>query len=142
MEIEAQVLGRLLLMQSVIASLPDASILPFVVQGLSDIDLFGRVEYRNDAQEETGTSWRYALTSNTGRYGEIHFYPADAERFASYDGHLRNFLFMLVLILDERRHRGIVENYQRSLESQANKTNRGSKHTKHSLPGMWSSGHR
>lgn len=118
MEIEAQVLGRLLLMQSVIASLPDASILPFVVQGLSDIELFGRVEYRNDAQEESSSPWRYALTSNTGRYGELFFYPLDADRFAPYDGHLRNFLFMLVLILDERHNRGIVENYQRQLEAQ------------------------
>jgi putative two-component system response regulator len=117
-EIEAQVLGRLLLMQSVIASLPDSSILPFVVQGLSDIDFFGRVEYRPEARAEADTDWRYALASNTGRYGEILFHPHDAERFAPYDGHLRNFLFMLVLILDERRHRGIAENYQRLLETQ------------------------
>jgi response regulator RpfG family c-di-GMP phosphodiesterase len=117
-EIEAQVLGRLLLMQSVVASLPEPSILPFVVQGLSDIDIFGRVAYRGETQKEADTRWRYALTSNTSRYGEILFYPADEERFAPLDGHVRNFLFMLVLILDERRHRAIVENYQRQLEAQ------------------------
>jgi putative two-component system response regulator len=118
LEIEAQVLGRLLLMQSVISSLPDSSILPFVVQGLSDIDIFGHAEYRSDVHAEADTTWRYTLSSNTSRYGEILFYPADAARFAPYDGHLRNFLFMLVLILDERRHRGIAENYQRLLEAQ------------------------
>jgi response regulator RpfG family c-di-GMP phosphodiesterase len=117
-KIEAQVLGRLLLMQSVIASLPDSSILPFVLQGLSDIEIFGRVEFRGETLENADTPWRYSLTSNTGRYGELLFHPGDKGSFVPYDGHLRNFLFMLVLILDERRHRGIVENYQRQLEAQ------------------------
>ena len=35
--VDARVLGQLLLMQSVLASLPDGLVMPFVVQGLSDI---------------------------------------------------------------------------------------------------------
>jgi len=118
MGIEAEVLGRLLLMQSVIASLPEFSILPFVVQGLSDIDIFGTVEYRREPLKETASPWRFALTSTTGQYGEVVFQPPDEATFASYEAHLANFLSMLVLILDERRHRKIVAEHQFQLEAQ------------------------
>jgi putative two-component system response regulator len=117
-DIDAGVLGKLLLMQSVIASLPDSSILPFVVQGLSDIDLIGVVEHHTEIHRGDASLWRYTLTSISGNYGELLFHPPDAARFAPYNDHIRNFLFMLVLILDERRHRAIVDNYKRQLEAQ------------------------
>lgn len=116
--IDVGVLGKLLLMQSVVASLPETSILPFVVQGLSDIDIFGEVEYRPEPLKEPDSPKRFTLTSNTGQYGELVFHPPDEARFSPYNAHIRNFLFMLVLILDERRHRVIVENYQHELEAQ------------------------
>jgi response regulator RpfG family c-di-GMP phosphodiesterase len=115
--VEAGVLGRLLLMQSVIASLPDSSILSFVVQGLSDIEVFGPVEYRREPQEGGNAPWRFTLTSNTGQYGELTFKPPDDVRFAAHEGHVRNFLFMLALILDERRHRAILADHRRQLEA-------------------------
>lgn len=118
MGIDVGVLGKLLLMQSVAASLPESSILPFVVQGLSDIDIFGTVEYRPEPRKDPTHPWRFTLTSNTGQYGELVFQPPDEVRFAPYDAHIRNFLFMMVLILDERRHRVIVANYQHQLEAQ------------------------
>jgi len=116
--IDAGVLGRLLLMQSVIASLPEASILPFVVQGLSEIAIFGAVEYRREPRKGAASPWRFTLTSNTGQYGELVFQPPDEAVFAPYKAHIGNFLFMLVLILDERGHRAIVANYQEQLEAQ------------------------
>jgi putative two-component system response regulator len=118
MEIEAGVLGKLLLMQSVVASLPESSILPFVVQGLSDIEIFGAVEYCREPRKEAVSPWRFALTSSTGQYGELVFQPPDEASFAPYEAHIGNFLFMLVLILDERRHRAIVANYQEQLKAQ------------------------
>ena len=116
--IESAVLGKLLLMQSVITSLPESSILPFVIQGLSDIDIFGPVAYRSVPQKSPSSPWCYALTSNTGQYGELLFHPPDETRFAPYSDHVRNFLFMTVLILDEQRHCAVIENYQRHLEAQ------------------------
>jgi len=122
--IDAGVLGKLLLMQSVITSLPETSILPFVVQGLSDIDIFGAVEYRLEPRKEPTSPWHFTLTSNAGQYGELKFHPPDEARFALYNAHLRNFLFMLILILDERRHRVIVANYQLELEAQVSERTR------------------
>jgi len=116
--IEAAVLGKLLLMQSVITSLPEPTILPFVVEGLSDIALVGKVEHCSVPGAALASPFTHALKSNTGSYGDLYFFPPNEELFRSHYDHIRNFLFMVVVLLDERRQRGIIQNYQRDLEAQ------------------------
>ena len=116
--LDGRVLGKLLLLQSVFASLPDAAILPFLVQGLSGIAEIGNVEFHPKAEIADGSRLRFPLTSRTGNYGELIFHPANPEGFAPYADHVRNFLFMAVLVLDERKQRRMIEIYQHSLEDQ------------------------
>jgi PAS domain S-box-containing protein len=114
---DARVLGQLLLMQSVVTSLPDDSILPFVTQGLADIPGVMRVQFRaqSSADDEDATL-RFRLACCAHELGELVFSVSDATAFAPYADHLRNFAFMLAVILEERRQRRIIDAQYQHLE--------------------------
>ena len=62
--VDTRVLGQLLLMQSVLASLPDAAVIPFVIQGLSDIPGVEKIEFSPVAKGEQDGVHRYTLASD------------------------------------------------------------------------------
>jgi diguanylate cyclase (GGDEF)-like protein/PAS domain S-box-containing protein len=110
--VDIRVLGQLLLMQSVVASLPDSAVIPFVVEGLADIPGVGVIEFNAVTLGDRAGSQRYALDG----HGELIVVIKDAEVFAPYADHLRNFVFMLELILEERRERRDIESHKNQLE--------------------------
>jgi diguanylate cyclase (GGDEF)-like protein/PAS domain S-box-containing protein len=114
---DVRVLGQLLLMQSVVTSLPDDSILPFVTQGLTDIPGVMRVQFRaqSSADDEDATQ-HFRLACCAHELGELVFTVSDSTAFAPYADHLRNFAFMLAVILEERRQRRIIDAQYQHLE--------------------------
>ena len=116
--VDTRVLGQLLLMQSVLASLPDAAVIPFVIQGLSDIPGVVSVEFSNVARGDRNGAHCYSLASGSYFDGELIFFVQDEGAFSPYADHVRNFVFMLELILEERRQRRFIENHKKHLEQQ------------------------
>jgi len=51
-ELDVRILGQLMLMQSIVASLPDDAVIPFVTKGLSDIPGVSDVEFYSEASSE------------------------------------------------------------------------------------------
>jgi len=114
--VDVRVLGQLLLMQSVVASLPDNSVLPFIISGLGDIPGVGQVAL--DTAPLGESPYRFHLTAGAEHYGALDFRVDDAPAFAPYLDHVHNFAFMLAVILDERRQRQVIEAHGRALEQQ------------------------
>lgn len=113
---DARIRGQLLLMQSVVASLPDASILSFVTQGLADLPGVVRADLQAGERDEDSPSMRFQLDAGTQNFGEIVLTLKDFGAFSAYVDHVRNFAFMVALILEERRQRRIAERHQAELE--------------------------
>ena len=119
--VDLRVLGQLLLMQSVVTSLPDDAIFPFVIKGLSDIPGVASVDISTEESklgEPESSPRRFPLISNKCFHGEIHVTIAEMELFAPFVDHIRNFAFMLAIILEERRQRRLIDEHQRDLEQQ------------------------
>ncbi|MBL0208901.1 MAG: EAL domain-containing protein [Propionivibrio sp.] len=115
--VDKQVLGQLLLMQSVVASLPDDAIIPFVIEGLSDIPGVGLVEFHAEPSESP-TPGCFRIASGSTILGELAFKVTYMGAFEPYVDHIRNFLFMLAIILDERRQRQLLQSREHELERQ------------------------
>ena len=114
---DVRVLGQLLLMQSVVTSLPDNSILPFVVQGLADVPGVMGVQFlAPSSADDKDATLRFRLACSARDHGELLFSVSDATAFAPYADHLRNFAFMLAVILEERQQRRTIDAQYQHLE--------------------------
>ncbi len=100
-------LGQLLLMQSYVISLPDEkSMFSFVCHGLLDVPGVSGVSYFDVAQHLNEESTvRFPLLLGETYRGELLFKIKDREAFAPYEDYLKNFCFMLAVILEERNQR-------------------------------------
>ena len=114
--VDVRVLGQLLLMQSVVASLPDQAVVPFILKGFEDVAGVGHVGFTTEPLAEA--PYRFRLAAGARDYGTLDFSVTDAEAFAPYLDYIRNFAFMLAVILDGRRQRQFVELHGRQLEQQ------------------------
>ncbi len=114
---DVRVLGQLLLMQSVVTSLPDDSILPFVTQGLVDVPGVTRVQFMaQPSADGEDAALRFRLACSAREHGELLFTVSNATAFAPYADHLRNFAFMLAVILEERQQRRTIDAQYQHLE--------------------------
>ncbi|NVN89650.1 MAG: response regulator [Desulfuromonadales bacterium] len=113
-----ETLGQLLLMQSIVISLPDEkSIFSFVCRGLLDIPGVSEVCYANAAREQSDEAvFRFPLFLGETYRGELLFTVKDAEAFVPYEDCLKNFCYMLAVILEERSQRAKNEVFQAELE--------------------------
>lgn len=112
-----RILGQLLLMESVVVSLPENAIIPFVVEGLADFPGVAEVTHAMVARMNHA-DLALALKSSTVSHGHLHFKISDREKFEPYCQYIRNFTFLLGVILDERRQRKLIENNQAHLEQE------------------------
>lgn len=115
-EADARVLGQLLLTQSVVTSLPDGAIIPFVLAGLADVPGVSKVELHEFSTDKP--PFGFPLVARSVNYGTLEFSVANAADFTPYLDHIRNFAFMLAVILDERRQRQVIERHGQQLERQ------------------------
>lgn len=114
---DVRVLGQLLVMQSVIGSLPDAAIVPFVIEGLADIPGVGQIEFHRDEESDGRFPVRFPVTTRSARYGEVSLQLTNAEAFNPYADYLRNFAFMLALILEGRQQQKEIARHRQTLEA-------------------------
>ncbi|MBK7578907.1 MAG: PAS domain S-box protein [Myxococcales bacterium] len=117
----ARVLGQLLLMQGVLAALPDAdAIMDFVCRGLADIPGVASVHHVDDGRGPTDEVHpqvlRLPLRCGQTHHGQLRVTLSDPDEFAPYEPHLRNFGVVLAVILQERRERRLNEQHARELE--------------------------
>ena len=111
------VLGQLLVMQSIIGSLPDAAIMPFVVQGLADVPGIGNIEFHPEAGANGRPLTRLALKTPSANFGELSFLVTDEAAFSPYVEYLHNFAFMLALILEGRQQARDIARHKTTLEA-------------------------
>jgi two-component system cell cycle sensor histidine kinase/response regulator CckA len=118
--LRADVLARLLLVQSTAGHLPDeTAIISFVCRGIEVVPGVVKVWSRKRESEEVRQSSniqclpiRFAGTD----YGDVLLQVDDLLTFTPYSPHVQNLLFMVGVILEERRQRRLTEEYQRELE--------------------------
>ncbi len=118
---DAEVLGRLLLMQTVINSLPDNSIMKFVLTGLKDLPGIEEVRYvPADGEMPDPQVKSFVLTTGKASHGELLIFISNKAAFEQYEVFLKNFVFMLSVILEERKQRAVIESYKLQLEERIN----------------------
>ncbi len=116
--VKAEVLGQLLLMQNVLINLPDKkSILSFACRGLSDIPGVENVLF---SEEENNIDEKSTLTFRLEKYGNLYGFLiiklADYTLFSVYEQYIRNFVFMVEVILEENNQRQIIQKHQVEME--------------------------
>lgn len=113
-----QILGQLLLMQSVMWSLPDEnSIFSFVCKGLQDLPGVGEVRYVAGAVSVNDPNIHTFSLSIGGAYnGALQIRVVDPTTFLPYKRYLENFSFMVAVILEERKRRSVEADHTLQLE--------------------------
>jgi PAS domain S-box-containing protein len=117
-QLDARVLGQLLLMQSILSNLPDEqTIFSFVGRGLADIPGVAQASFVEDQQQVAPTAAVcFPLAVGNANHGEIRLQLSDPLAFQPYEDYLKNFCFMLAVILEERSQRHLNELHQAELE--------------------------
>jgi PAS domain S-box-containing protein len=98
-------------MQSVIVSLPNEAIIPFVVSGLSDVPGVKDIKFEAEKRIECGGLFCFPIATDSFFYGAlaVDVVDIDIDIFLPYVDYVRNFCFMVAVILDERRQRRLNE---------------------------------
>lgn len=114
----SQVLGQLLLMQNVLCNLPDeASIFSFICRGLGDMPGVAEVNHLTVADGLTYVEQRrFTVQAGETCWGDLIFKLADPALFDPYEAYLRNFIYMVGVILEERRQRRLNEEHTQRIE--------------------------
>ncbi len=119
--LDAKHLGSLLLMQNMIVGLPDTvSIYNFVCRGLSFLPGVVSITHTDPGAQTADTKdnvFEYRVVMGKSDYGALRIETVDRETLAAYDPYLKNFAFMISVILEERRQRAENEESRRFLES-------------------------
>jgi signal transduction histidine kinase/CheY-like chemotaxis protein len=117
-QLDAKYLGQLLLMQSVLDSIPDAqSIRSFVTRGLLAMPGVAEACIRDVSGEPPAQgAVCFPLQVGEAHQGELLVACNDPSSFRPYEDYIRNFCFMVAVILEERQHRQILESHQIELE--------------------------
>jgi len=112
-------LGQLMLMQSMVGSLPDEqSISNFVCRGLADLPGVKSAEWlREEVQTaDSAKTLLLPIDIDGSPPRQLVLHLSDAALFSPYTEYLKNFCFMLTVILAERYQRELNEQHQANLE--------------------------
>ena len=116
-KLNSKVLGQLLLMQSILNNLPDnKSIFSFICKGLLDIPGIEKVNYNEIVTPNDDSSFSYPIYLGNSTFGELLVSISDNNLFKPYDDYLKNFVFMIGVILEERNQRQLNEQHKQLLE--------------------------
>lgn len=129
-DVRADVLAKLLLIQSTASQLRDeAAILAFICRGLLQVPGVAEAHYAepggdvgSDAAARDGKSFPIRLRRK--EYGQIQLRLSDADRFSSYGPHISNLVFMVAVMIEERHQRQLAEERRRELESRVEERTR------------------
>ena len=118
--IKPEILGQLLVMQSYVISLPDEkSIFSFVCRGLLDLPGVSGVRYSGSVQDQADEATTVTIPILLGEKcrGAMLLAVDDRELFTPYLDYLKNFCYMLAVILEERSQRCQNDLFQAELEA-------------------------
>lgn len=119
-ELRSEILARLLLVQNIAGQMPDeASIIAFVCRGLEHVPGVESVKSLPreaslppvEPQEE-----RYSLHYGGTVYGDVVVRLNGVNAYSPYRAYVQNLLFVIGVMLEERRQRRLTEAQQRELE--------------------------
>ena len=116
--VSARTLSQLLVMQSIVGSLPEEkSIFDFMCKGLRDIPGVDDVQLLKGSLP-TANEYNRILPIGTGENPKhsLAFHLSSPETFNPYEDYLKNFCFMISVILEERRLRTLNDQHQKNLE--------------------------
>jgi PAS domain-containing protein len=124
--LKAEIIGQLLLMQNILINLPDKkSIFSFVCRGLMDVPGVENVYYSEIITTKNNNSTLYfRFENNENHYGELMLKISDYDKFSVYEHYVRNFMFMIEVILEEKHQRNLNEKYQSELENRVEERTR------------------
>lgn len=115
--LSASALGQLLLMQSVLGSLPDeTAIRDFVCRGLAELPGVLEVEWSMEPKAAPEFVRTFPIRLGNSYNGRLFFRLSDAAAFLPYQPYLENFCFMLAVVLEERRQRSMLQRERAELE--------------------------
>lgn len=114
----AKILGQLLLMQSILINLPDReTIFNFVCRGLKDIPGVKKVTYtKSSTGKKLKNQLVFELRRGENSFGEICLLIYDNDSFSSYHDYIRNFMFMIEVILEEKAQVQAIKLQEEELE--------------------------
>lgn len=118
-QLNSKVLGQLLVMQSYLINLPDRkSIFSFVCKGLLDIPGVKQATYseKKQYQDAPASCVSFPVVVGNSFLGEVQLVVSDYDEFEPYRDYLSNFVFMLGIVLGERKQRQLNEEHQLLLE--------------------------
>lgn len=125
-QLKPDVLGQLLLMQSIVGSLPgQETIFDFVCKGLLDVPGIQSAKCCNDknlAQDDQTIC--FPIQEGNRNNKQLILTLSDRDAFLPYQDYVNNFCFMLSIILDERKQREINETYNKELEQRVEERTR------------------
>lgn len=123
--LNSAVLGQLLLMQNVLCNLPDAgSIFDFVCRGLADMPGVGEATHAVSTDKYDEAQLRVPLRAGASNYGELRLRLCDPGAFAPYEAYVKNFAFMVSVILEEKHQRRLNEEHKALLEARVQERTR------------------
>ncbi len=129
--LRADVLARLLLIQTTASQLPeDSAILAFVCRGLKQVPGVAKAWHVGaTTHNETEANLepplqRFPVRLGMQNHGHIVIRLSDGPEFLPYAAHITNLAFMVAVMLEERRHRRLAETYQRELEARVEERTR------------------
>ncbi|MFT3869661.1 MAG: PAS domain S-box protein [Nibricoccus sp.] len=133
----SMVLGQLLLMQNVLCNLPDeASIFSFICRGLGDMPGVMEVSHLTVANGSGNAELRhFPVQAGQTHWGDLIFKLSDPGLFEPYEAYLRNFIYMVGVILEERRQRRLNEEHTVRIEQAVEERTRQLKQANSALAG-------
>jgi PAS domain S-box-containing protein len=118
--LRADILARLLLVQSTAGHLPDeTSIIEFACRGLEmvpGVQMARNVDRADDGDTPSDAVERLPLRFGNSVFGEVWLTLGSRAAYAPYAPHVQNLLFVIGLMLEERRQRRLADAYQHDLE--------------------------
>ena len=116
---EVQPLGQILLIESLIAQLPNRlSMLRFAVRGLEDLPGVRKVWFQDgSALADEGGRHAFEIRYDGHCHAVLYLAVADEAQFAPYYPYLKNLAFMLGVVLGERLQREQNQRYRTQLEA-------------------------
>lgn len=118
-QLEARVLGQLLLMQSMLGNLPTRNaVMSFVICGLGDLPGVGSVQVKDVPAANAEFLEQFPLNLGDQSHGWLELFLENPRLYRPYRDYVRNFAFFLAVILEERRQREELEQYRKNLEAQ------------------------
>ncbi|MDR3670340.1 MAG: ATP-binding protein [Holophaga sp.] len=116
--VDAKVLGQILLVESLVARLPNkASMFQFVARGLEEVPGVGRIWFQETPVAAVPGTRSFEIRHDSDVHAVLNFEVLDEASFAIHEPYLQNLAFMLGLVLDERIQRERNQHYSAELEA-------------------------